>query len=211
MVRMTDRPAAIEAVILVVKEVSVNRSSGEQDQWEVLRSDSLVVDLLSLRNGVFTDLALGTVPSGLYRQIRLKLGAGSTVIVDGVPHPLVVPSGLQSGYKIVGDFSVPDGGSIVLLLDFDAAKSIHETGSGTWILQPTVRVLAQPLAGAIGGHVAPAGVQTSIFAIAGIDTIQSTVAAGDGEFVLSMLRAAPIRWPSMPRRDIGTPRSPVWW
>ena len=186
-VLMTDAPAAVEAIHLVVTEVSINGSVGDQGSWEMLRSDSLTVDLLTLRNGVFTDLALGTVPSGHYRQIRLKLGAGSTVTVDGVVHPLVVPSGLQSGLKIVGDFSVADGGAVVVLLDFDAAKSVHETGNGTWMLQPVVRIMAQPLAGAIGGLVAPVGLQTSVYAIAGVDTVQSTTVGGGGEFLLAML------------------------
>lgn len=186
-VRMTDAPAAVEAVHLVVTEVSVKRGTEDEGQWEVLRSDSITINLLTLRNGVFTDLAIGAIPSGPYKQIRLKLGAGSTVTVDGVTYPLTVPSGLQSGYKIIGDFVVPDGGTIVLLLDFDAAKSVHETGSGKWMLHPVVRLMAQSTAGAIRGQVAPAGVQTSVFAIAGTDTVQNTVAAADGVFLLAVL------------------------
>ena len=186
-VRMTDAPAAVEAIHLVINEVSINSSAGDGGQWEVLGDDSLNIDLLTLQNGVFTALAVGDVPAGVYRQMRLKLGAGSTVTVDGAVHPLVVPSGLQSGYKIIGEFSVPEGGNVVMLLDFDAARSIHQTGNGTWMLQPTVRLLEQSQAGAISGQVTPTGVATSVYAIGATDTLQRTVVATNGSFLLSML------------------------
>jgi hypothetical protein len=191
--RITDAPAGIPAVRLAVREISVNRGTreGPEGSWEVLRadSDSSVIDLLALRNGVFAGLGMATVAAGHYSQIRLKLGPGSTVTVDGVTSPLVVSSGTQSGFKIIGDFDVPDGGGVVLLLDFDAAKSVHSTGNGTWMLQPVARLLEQTHAGAIRGEVAPAGVQTTLHAIAGAETIQTTVAAANGNFVLSVLPA----------------------
>ncbi len=44
----------------------------------------------TLRNGVFTTLALAHVPAEHYTQIRLKLGTGSNVMVGGVTYPLTV-------------------------------------------------------------------------------------------------------------------------
>ena len=66
------------------------------------------------------------MPAGHCTQIRLKLGAGSNVVVDGVTYPLTVPSGLQSGYKLVGEFDVPASGLVELALDLDAARSDDE-------------------------------------------------------------------------------------
>src|SRR5437867_1041099 len=108
--RMTDAPAALEAVNLVVKQVSIHRAGdegereGEDDDslevevdddsldvdddsteaheggWEVLSEETRTFDLLQLRNGVLVTLATGTVPVGHYTQIRLKLGSGSNVV-----------------------------------------------------------------------------------------------------------------------------------
>jgi hypothetical protein len=95
---------------------------------------------MTLRDGVFTTMGVALVPAGRYTQIRLKLGAGSDVVVDGVTYPLVIPSGLQSGLKLVHPFTVPPEGFVDLLVDMDAKTSVIETSAGTWMLKPTVKV-----------------------------------------------------------------------
>ena len=191
--KMTDAPGDFQEVNLKIIQVSAHLGGAESDSdstsgWHVLRTESIDVDLLTLRNGVFTTLALAEVPAGHYTQIRLKLGAGSNVVVDGVTHPLTVPSGLQSGYKLVGSFDVPAGGALNLALDFDAARSIVLTGSGTYILKPTVRVLPFGTAGSITGHVLPENVSTTVYAIQAPDTIGSAVTS-NGDFTVSVLPA----------------------
>ena len=187
---MTDAPAEVDAINLVIREVSIHRGDGEDEGgWEVLRTDTLDVDLLELRNGVFLTLADAEVPAGTYTQIRLKLDEGSTIVVDGVTHPLVVPSGLQSGYKLVGNFTVPADGLLDLALDFDASRSVLLTGSGTWILKPTVRVMPISMAGAIKGRVLPENVTTTVYAIQAADTIGSAITLDDGRFQVSVLPA----------------------
>ena len=191
-VKMTDAPAAYQAVNLVIREVAVHLAGAESDStsgWEVIKADSAVYDLLTLRNGVFASIGTSKVPAGHYTQIRLKLGHGSTVVSGGVTYPLTVPSGLQSGYKLVGSFDVPSNGLVDLALDFDATRSIIVTGSGTYLLKPTVRVMAFSTAGAIRGSVAPAGTACAIYAIQGADTLGSAAAAGDGTFQVSVLPA----------------------
>lgn len=163
--RLTDAPGDIEAVHLLITQVSVHRSGGsdrdtseveaqddttEVDEpdddaaddagWEVVKDDTLAVDLMTLRDGVFTTLGIALVPAGRYTQIRLKLGASSDVVVDGVTHPLFVPSGMQSGLKLIHPFTVPPEGFVDLLLDMDAKTSVVQTGAGTWMLKPTVKV-----------------------------------------------------------------------
>jgi len=187
---MTDAPMDVDAINLVIREVSIHRGEGDDEGgWEVLRTDTLDVDLLELRNGVFLTLADAEVPAGTYTQIRLKLDEGSTIVVDGVTHPLVVPSGLTSGYKLVGNFTVPADGLLDLALDFDAARSVHLTGSGTWMLKPTVRVMPITTAGAIRGRVLPEDVATTVYAIQAADTIGSAIALDDGRFQVSVLPA----------------------
>jgi hypothetical protein len=187
-VRLTDAPADYDAVNLVVDGVTIHR--GDDDGaggWETLSDDTITVDLLTLRNGVFMTLADIVVPAGHYTQVRLHLGEGSNVVVDGVTHPLTVPSGMQSGYKLVGEFDVPDGGLLDLMLDFDAARSIHQTGNGRYMLRPTVRVIPTSTAGSITGHVVPGDVPTAVTAVAGGDTVQTTVTLANGLFTLGAL------------------------
>ena len=191
--RMTDAPGDFQEVNLAVTQVSAHLGEAGADSdstngWQVLRADSFNVDLLTLRNGVFTTLALAKVPAGHYTQIRLKLGAGSNVVIGGVTYPLTVPSGLQSGYKLVGSFDVPANGLLDLALDFDAARSIVLTGSGTYLLKPTVRVLPFSTAGSITGHVLPDSISTAVYAIQAADTVGSAVTSS-GNFTVSVLPA----------------------
>jgi len=113
------------------------------------------------------------------------------VVVDGTTYPLTVPSGMQSGYKLVGEFDVPDGGGVELTLDFDAARSIHRTGNGRYMLKPTVRVIVNHVdtTGDIIGHLLPEGVAATVYAISGPDTVQTAVAGADGRFDLAALLA----------------------
>jgi hypothetical protein len=73
---------------------------------------------------------------------------------DGSEVPLFVPSGAQSGYKAVGQFTVPANGTVSVTADFDVRKSVVKAGaSGMYILKPTIRLIVDDQAGAIAGDV----------------------------------------------------------
>jgi hypothetical protein len=188
-VQLTDSPAVYQAVNIVVTGVQVHQAGSDTAAWETLRNDSTTVDLLTLQNGAIRQLAAANVPSGHYTQLRLLIGNGSTVTVDGVIHPLVIPSGFQNGVKIIGGFDVPPGGTTDLTLDFDAARSVNLTGSGTYMLQPVIRMVVNrtSTAGAISGRVQPDSLGAFIYAIQGPDTVQTTRPALSGQFTLSTL------------------------
>lgn len=188
-VAMTDAPAQYDQVNIVVREVHIHRTGEGADTWTVVRPDSeSTYDLITLRNGVFVTIGFARqIPAGAYDQVRLVLGSGSNVVVGGVTHPLEVPSGQQSGIKVNGAFSVPVDGTAELILDFDAARSIHVTGTGTYMLNPVIRVMPTSLSGAIHGTLNPA-TDAEVHAIADTDSI-TTIPATNGQFTLSALSA----------------------
>jgi hypothetical protein len=188
-VQMTDAPGDFDEVNLVVTEVAVHRESAVSDTdtvftdgWIVLSDGPATYDLIDLRNGVFATIGETDLPAGQYDQIRLKLGAGSTVVVDGVSHSLVVPSGAQSGLKLIGDFDVNEGSMTDVGLDFDAARSIHETGNGTWMLRPVVRVMPMLSGGSITGRVVPDSTASTVWLLQAPDSVASTMVELDGDF-----------------------------
>lgn len=210
-VHMTDAPGDFESVNLVITQVSAHLGGDSFDDesdttetdttqtdnsgWIVLNGTPATYDLLTLQNGVFVTIGTAQVPAGHYTQVRLKLGAGSTVTVDGVVHPLTVPSGMQTGLKLIGPFDVPAGGTVDIALDFDAARSIHQSGAGSYTLKPTVKVVPftpspppNPT-GTIQGLVSPAGTETTIYALQAPDTLGSTAALADGRFTFQALAA----------------------
>src|SRR5262249_3681515 len=146
-------------------------STSSSGGWRTLSTTTNTFDLMKLQNGVFTTIGEGALPAGDYTQIRLKLGAGSTVVVDGTTFSLKVPSGMESGLKLVGNFNVPPGGTTDVGLDFDASRSLHETGSGQWMLKPVVKAFTMTAAGSVRGIVLPDSLVTSVFAIQAPDTL----------------------------------------
>lgn len=190
-VRMTDAPADFDAVNIVVTEVSLHRADAADSTsgWEVLSSSAQTYNLLTLQNGVFATIAHAPVPAGRYSQVRLKIGTGSSVVLGGVTFPLTVPSGSQTGIKLVGTFDVPANGTLDLALDFDAGRSIVLTGNAHYMLKPTLRVLPFSTAGAITGTILPSGTAATAFAIQGADTLSSSTCDALGHFTLSALAA----------------------
>ncbi|MFP3880156.1 MAG: DUF4382 domain-containing protein, partial [Dehalococcoidia bacterium] len=69
---------------------------------------------------------------------------------DDTTEPLFVPSGNTTGYKAVGQFTVPANGTVEVTADFDVRKSVHLAASDH-ILWPTIRLIVDNEAGRISG------------------------------------------------------------
>ncbi|NTW85870.1 MAG: DUF4382 domain-containing protein, partial [Holophagaceae bacterium] len=125
------------------------------------------INLLRLVGGVEESLVNGaTLPTGHYGQMRLVLGAGNTVkLADGTVQPLTVPSGLQSGIKLVVSFDVAPGTTKDVWIDFDAAHSIlvvQAGASGQYHLRPTVWAFDKLVTGSIHGTLTDAAGATPL-------------------------------------------------
>lgn len=141
-VRMTDAPTALQEVNVDIKTVTVKYRDDMNDStlnWVNLTTTAGVYNLLSLQNGVDTLLASGVIPERQIKEIRLILGTNNTVKNNGVIYPLTIPSGSESGLKIKFNKSLATGLN-PLLIDFDAAMSVSQNGSGVYMLRPVIRV-----------------------------------------------------------------------
>ena len=113
-------------------------------------------DLLQLVNGVEGVLAIGDLTEGRYTQVRIIIQS-ATLTINGVTDPLTIPSGEETGIKLVGPFAVTSGLDTELTVDFDAGRSIRQTATG-YQLSPTFRVVQDDLVGKISGTVLPVGI-----------------------------------------------------
>lgn len=158
------------AIYVTVKEVAVHQSTAAEDGWSVVSTPGKTMNLLELVNGLRQDLGLVSLPVGHYTQMRLIIGdtadtginilsqshpfANYVIDSSGAYHELKVPSGLQSGVKIVNGFDISAGGTTELILDFNASKSVVVAGNGgKYLLQPTIKVLDTVEASIITGTV----------------------------------------------------------
>jgi hypothetical protein len=156
----TDR---YQAVYVTIEDIQVHLSGSEErpNNWRSIEipGGPITVNLLELVNGVREELGLTTLPAGHYTQMRLIIGrspddssnllgalhphANYVIETDGDKiHPLKIPSGYNTGIKLVHGFDILADQTTELLLDFDANRSVVEAGnSGLWLLKPTIRVI----------------------------------------------------------------------
>lgn len=181
---LTDAPGDYEHVYIDVQGVMVHTNNGG---WITASNFNVgVYDLLEFNNGM--DLLLGTIelPAGRVSQIRLILGDDNSVVIDGETHPLSTPSAHTSGLKLNVHHELVAGQSYSIWLDFDAGQSIVETGSGSYILKPVIRVYTDLTNGKIKGIVTPMAALPTVYAIQDGDTI-SAIPNADGFFMISGL------------------------
>lgn len=173
--RLTDATVdeeSIAGVYITVNEVKVNKSTAEDSGWTTLEGfeGPQEYNLLLLTDGNVALLGEFDLTAGKYNQIRFILdiqeqgqqpptNPGCYVeFTDELtgPEPLFVPSGGQTGYKVVGAFVVPANGQVDVTVDFDVRKALHKTGQGNnqrYILRPTLRLVDNSQAGNIDGTI----------------------------------------------------------
>lgn len=136
-----------------------NDDDSDDDNLIITFDENHRIDLLAYQYGESYQLLDDEeIPAGEYAQMRLMVETDElddTVIVfnDGSSYELTVPSGDQTGLKLVSGFTATAGGEIDLMLDFDLRKSIVETGNGEYKLKPTIRVIDLAEYGDIQGSV----------------------------------------------------------
>ncbi len=200
-VSLTDAPACgFDAVNVTVTKVRVHQSSSAADTdagWtDITLSPARKIDLLSLTNGVLDNLGETPLAAGHYTQLRLVLDpntaggmSNSVVPTGGVETPLLTPSAVQSGIKLINQFDVASGQRVDLVLDFDACKSVVTRGNGSYALKPVIKVVPTVLNG-IDGFVDTALLGSGVMVTAQQNgaIVQTTAPnAQTGEFFLGRL------------------------
>ncbi len=193
---LTDSPACgYDHVFVTVDHLEISMDGSSWTSLAVTPGMGRI-DLLNLTNGALISLGRAPLTAGTYQQVRLVLKANgvsapfaNAVVLTGTTTEtaLKTPSGQQSGYKIVGPFTVQAGTMVDLVLDFDACKSIVVAGaSGQYLLKPVVSAVATLVSGSITGTTtAGAMVFAEQQSSSGPVIVKGTVADSAGVFILS--------------------------
>lgn len=183
---LKDGPGNYDAVWLNIQQVEVTMEG--QAPVALIPFRPGMYDILRFRNGMDTLLLTGALPAGKIGQIRLILGDGNTVVVDGVPEPLTTPSAQESGLKLNLQETLVAGGAYDIWIDFDASKSIHQTGNGKYMLKPVIRAYSALTDGRVKGYVLPPAAFTTVYLSNGVD-VYSAIPAPDGYFMITGIPA----------------------
>lgn len=132
--------------------------AAEDSGWITVVEPQQTFNLLELMNGVLAPLGAGELEVGEYGQLRLILGeeadeslniledthpyANYLIDSEGNSHEFKVPSGFNTGVKIINGFSITAAQATELTLDFDAGRSVVQAGKkGKYMLKPVIKVL----------------------------------------------------------------------
>lgn len=155
---VTDGPVdSAEHVVVEFDGVSIKPADGEVIEFQFEQPKSL--DLLALQGNLSEPLVAGeSVPAGDYEWIRLHVNAerdsvmDSYIDIDGSRLELWVPSGAETGLKLVSGFTVAAGGSADFTIDFDLRKSVSDPqGMPEVILRPALRLVNNMVVGSVAG------------------------------------------------------------
>lgn len=161
-IRITDSPVtSAKRVVVQFTGLEIMRTGDTQPQ--VFDFAPRQIDLLALDGGG-SEVLLGDtqVPAGNYESIRLKVNAGRDgsdsfiELDDGTIHPLFIPSGNQTGLKLIRGFTIGVGSTNNFTIDFDLRKSVvNPPGLGEpYLLKPVLRLVNNLEVGTIDGTVA---------------------------------------------------------
>jgi hypothetical protein len=184
-IRMTDEPGPYDAVYIDLKSVEISGNDGKAVTLNVYPG---IYNLLNFSNGLDTLIAFGNLENPTVQQIRLILGPNNTVVVNNISYPLSTPSAEQSGLKLLVNETLQAGVMYNILLDFDANKSILQTGNGTYKLKPVIRTIQVATSGSIKGKITPIGTSAYVTATSNGITYSSNINA-NGDFLIMGLPA----------------------
>ena len=161
---VTDAPVD-GATAVVVKFTAVELKPEGGNAFTIELAPAATVDLLALAGGNSrTLLDAHTVPAGHYEWVRLLIEAQQNQpssyidLATGERFPLFVPSGSESGLKLIRGFNVAAGSISNFTIDFDLRKSVIAPPgqSPNYLLKPVLRIVDNLRVGTIAGTVAAA-------------------------------------------------------
>jgi hypothetical protein len=168
-----------------VKFTSVELTPDNGSPVDVTFAPPKSIDLLNESGMASAVLFSQPIPAGHYGQIRLMVAADGNPsnsyikLTDGTMHGLMVPSGSETGLKLVSGFTVPSSGVVDYSIDFDLRQAITcpPGQAPACILKPAERLVDNTTVGNIQGQVSATLVAATAGCTPGVYLYSGTVTA----------------------------------
>jgi hypothetical protein len=161
---MTDAPVdEADMVVIAMTEFELKPAGGPPFRVPVTEAGR-VLNLLDFANGkkaLIIDAE--EVLAGEYDWLRIHFDMEDSYVrlkEGGKVYPLLMPSGEQTGYKLVSGFTVPVNRPVEYILDFNLRTSLIEPpglagpfGDRTFLLKPAIRIMNAEETGGVWGVV----------------------------------------------------------
>lgn len=178
---VADAPPADGAQHVVVIFTAVELTGDGGNPVTITFPAPKTIDLVTQSSTASAELFDQPIPPGSYGQVRLMVNADGSannsyiVLADGSMHGLLVPSGAETGLKLVTGFTVPSSGVVDYTIDFDLRKAITcpPGQAPACILKPVERLVNNTTVGNIQGQVTtslPSGCTPGVYLYGGAVT-----------------------------------------
>jgi hypothetical protein len=178
---VADAPPADNATHVVVVFTGVELTGNGGNPVTITFPTPKSIDLMTQSGTASAVLFNQPIPPGSYGQIRLMVTADGSAnnsyidFADGSRFGLRVPSGSETGFKLVSGFTVPSSGVVDYTIDFDLRKAITcpPGQAPACILKPVERLVDNTSVGNIQGKITstlPAGCKPGVYLYSGAVT-----------------------------------------
>jgi hypothetical protein len=169
-----------QSVVVAFTGIELTADSGTP--VDITFAQPKTIDLMTQSGTASAVLFNQPIAAGSYGQIRLMVVADGDpsnsyiVLSDGTMHGLQVPSGSETGLKLVTGFTVPSSGVVDYTIDFDLRQAITcpPGQAPVCVLKPVERLVDNTQVGNIQGVVSaslvPIGCTPAVYLYAGTVT-----------------------------------------
>jgi hypothetical protein len=178
---VADAPPADDATHVVVVFTGVELTGNSGNTVTITFPAPMSIDLMTQSGTASAVLFDQPIAPGSYGQIRLMVIADGSAnnsyidFADGSRMGLRVPSGSETGFKLVSGFTVPSSGVVDYTIDFDLRKAITcpPGQAPACILKPVERLVDDTSVGNIQGQITsalPIGCTPGVYLYGGVVT-----------------------------------------
>ncbi|HZT03418.1 MAG TPA: DUF4382 domain-containing protein [Steroidobacteraceae bacterium] len=159
-VNLTDTPVD-DATSVVIDFTGVDLHNTNGSTFSIRFPSPRQIDLLTLQNGLTGALLQSeSVPAGNYDSMQLNVladkdtqGESYITLNTGAQYPLYIPSGSETGLKLLTPFTVVKGQPLQFIIEFDLRQSITGTDGQNYLLVPALRLEDQSQVGTVSASV----------------------------------------------------------
>lgn len=215
-VYMTDSPGDFEAL-----DMEIVRVEGyiEGQGWVTLNSEARTINVLSLTNGVQTELTSTSdaeAQAGLYTHLRIVFGSNNHITLNS--QSALALGGITGSGAVSFDLGMEGERSIEIdireevsakagaevLLDFNVAQSVHQYAD-SFVVQPVVTVIEDARTG-VRGHVE--GAVSAAATLSNDSGSFSTYINAEGDFLIRGMEDGIYELTIQPNREVGAQTDP---
>ena len=205
------------AQAVVVKFTGVELTANSGKPVDITFTTAKTIDLLNESGTASAVLFSQPIPAGDYGQIRLMVEADGNpsnsyiTLSDGTMHGLMVPSGSETGLKLVTGFTAPSSGVVDYSIDFDLRQAITcpPGQAPACILKPVGRLVDNTTVGNIQGQVSATLIAANAGCTPGVYLYSGSVTAP--EDMNSTAQATDINQPLASKAPVATSQPPYYY